>query len=244
VDIPQLTEAQGPDQDRHRDPSAWPPAIRYAVAQDTPRYWKLRIATIVVYKIAKDTGPLLAIIHRKKSTVLLTFASCAAECYGMTAPHPALPEPARRPAQGLRHQPRDGGARGLQGPPQRLRALARAVLHPEYEIETKTKERRYVDGASSRAALPFGYWEAKDEKDDLNAESSTSCAAATRRTTSSSRFPEVVLMQNGQVVMRAPVDVVAKSNFLLGLFFGYERRRSHSSARRWISSRPTTHGAR
>ena len=42
---------------------------------------------------------------------------------------------------------------------------------PEYELETKTKERRYVDGALLHTLrVPFGYWEAKDEKDDLDAE--------------------------------------------------------------------------
>ncbi len=45
------------------------------------------------------------------------------------------------------------------------------VFVPEYEIETKTKERRYVDGALLyELRVPFGYWEAKDEKDDLEAE--------------------------------------------------------------------------
>lgn len=42
---------------------------------------------------------------------------------------------------------------------------------PEYEIESPSKERRYVDGALLHGLrLPFGYWEAKDEKDDLDAE--------------------------------------------------------------------------
>jgi len=42
---------------------------------------------------------------------------------------------------------------------------------PEYEIETRTRERRYVDGALLyELRVPFGYWEAKDEKDDLEAE--------------------------------------------------------------------------
>ena len=41
---------------------------------------------------------------------------------------------------------------------------------PEYEIESKTKERRYVDGALLyELRVPFGYWEAKDAKDDLDA---------------------------------------------------------------------------
>ena len=45
------------------------------------------------------------------------------------------------------------------------------VFIPEYEIETPAKERRYVDGALLHALrVPFGYWEAKDEKDDLDAE--------------------------------------------------------------------------
>jgi len=45
------------------------------------------------------------------------------------------------------------------------------VFIPEYEIETKTKERRYVDGALLyELRVPFGYWEAKNEKDDLEAE--------------------------------------------------------------------------
>ena len=45
------------------------------------------------------------------------------------------------------------------------------VFVPEYEITTPAKDRRYVDGALLHALrMPFGYWEAKDEKDDLNAE--------------------------------------------------------------------------
>ena len=48
------------------------------------------------------------------------------------------------------------------------------VFVPEYEIETKTKDRRYVDGALLyELRMPFGYWEAKDEKDDLDAEIET-----------------------------------------------------------------------
>ncbi|MGH8115450.1 MAG: hypothetical protein ACREPS_10435, partial [Rhodanobacteraceae bacterium] len=44
------------------------------------------------------------------------------------------------------------------------------IFVPECEIETPAKERRYVDGALLYGLrLPFGYWEAKDEKDDLDA---------------------------------------------------------------------------
>ena len=45
------------------------------------------------------------------------------------------------------------------------------IFVPEYEIATPAKDRRYVDGALVHALrVPFGYWEAKDEKDDLDAE--------------------------------------------------------------------------
>ena len=44
------------------------------------------------------------------------------------------------------------------------------VFIPEYELESKTKERRYVDGALLyELRVPFGYWEAKDPDDDLDA---------------------------------------------------------------------------
>ena len=55
-----------------------------------------------------------------------------------------------------------------------LKAMGRThelVFIPEYEIFSPTKERRYVDGALlHHLRTPFGYWEAKDEKDDLDAE--------------------------------------------------------------------------
>jgi hypothetical protein len=43
---------------------------------------------------------------------------------------------------------------------------------PEYEHLTAMDERRYVDGAlvEPQLRLPFGYWEAKDSDDDLDAE--------------------------------------------------------------------------
>jgi len=58
-----------------------------------------------------------------------------------------------------------------------LKGWARAhdlIFVPEYEITTPGKARRYVDGALLYALrAPFGYWEAKDEKDDLNLEIET-----------------------------------------------------------------------
>ncbi|MBT2143737.1 MULTISPECIES: hypothetical protein [unclassified Rhodanobacter] len=45
------------------------------------------------------------------------------------------------------------------------------MLVPEYEIESPAKERRYVDGALPHALrMPYGHWEAKDDRDDLDAE--------------------------------------------------------------------------
>jgi hypothetical protein len=45
------------------------------------------------------------------------------------------------------------------------------VFVPEYELDTATKDRRYVDGALlHELRVPFGYWEAKDEADDLDEE--------------------------------------------------------------------------
>src|SRR3546814_2100628 len=53
-----------------------------------------------------------------------------------------------------------------------LKCYARShdlVFVPEFEIESPARERRYVDCALLHALrLPFGYWEAKDEKDDLD----------------------------------------------------------------------------
>lgn len=45
------------------------------------------------------------------------------------------------------------------------------IFVPEYEYITATKDRRQVDGAVLHALrVPLGYWEAKDEEDDLDEE--------------------------------------------------------------------------
>ena len=99
------------------------------------------------------------------------------------------------------------------------------VFVPEYEIETKAKDRRYVDGALLyELRMPFGYWEAKDEKDDLDAEIETKF----RRGYPQDNIifedsTEAVLIQNRQEVMRCGVDDVAALEKLLVLFFAYER---------------------
>ncbi len=97
------------------------------------------------------------------------------------------------------------------------------VFIPEYEIETKTKERRYVDGALLyELRVPFGYWEAKDEKDDLEAEIEHKFKRG---------YPQdniifedsksAILIQDREEVMRALVDDKKSLEKLLNLFFGY-----------------------
>lgn len=96
---------------------------------------------------------------------------------------------------------------------------------PEYELETKTKERRYVDGALLHTLrVPFGYWEAKDEKDDLDAEIAHKFKRGYPKTNIIfDDTKQVVLIQHGEEVMRCSVDHVAQLEKLLKLFFGYER---------------------
>ena len=45
------------------------------------------------------------------------------------------------------------------------------IFIPEYEYITPSKDRRLIDGALLHALrVPLGYWEAKDEADDLDEE--------------------------------------------------------------------------
>lgn len=99
------------------------------------------------------------------------------------------------------------------------------IFVPEYEIATPAKDRRYVDGALVHALrVPFGYWEAKDEKDDLDAE----IEVKKRR-----GYPQdniifedsnrAVLVQEKEEVYRCAVDDVKDLEKLLSLFFEYER---------------------
>jgi predicted helicase len=96
---------------------------------------------------------------------------------------------------------------------------------PEYEIESPAKERRYVDGALLYGLrLPFGYWEAKDAKDDLDAEIDFKLRRGYPQDNivfEDSR--QAVLIQNKRETMRCAVDDVDKLQRLLELFFGYER---------------------
>lgn len=96
---------------------------------------------------------------------------------------------------------------------------------PEYEFETTAKERRYVDGALLHTLrVPFGYWEAKDEKDDIDAEIATKFRRGYPKTNILFEDSKTaVLLQNGAEVMRCPVEDVKRLGQLLKLFFAYER---------------------
>lgn len=109
-----------------------------------------------------------------------------------------------------------------------LKGYARShdlVFVPEYQIESPARERRYVDGALlHELRLPFGYWEAKDEKDDLDAE----IALKFKRGYPKDNIifddsSQAVLIQNGIEVIRCKVDDVDTLQKLLNLFFGYQR---------------------
>jgi predicted helicase len=99
------------------------------------------------------------------------------------------------------------------------------VFVPEYEILTPAKERRYVDGALlHELRMPFGYWEAKDEKDDLDTEIETKFRRGyPRDNIIFEDSTHAVLIQNRTEVMRCSVEDVAELEKLLQLFFGYER---------------------
>ena len=99
------------------------------------------------------------------------------------------------------------------------------VFIPEHEVASPTKERRYVDGALMHTLrVPFGYWEAKDEKDDLDAEIEYKFKRGYPKTNIIFEDSETaVLIQHGEEVMRCGVEDVAKLEQLLKLFFGYLR---------------------
>jgi hypothetical protein len=100
------------------------------------------------------------------------------------------------------------------------------IFVAEYEIESPTKERRYVDGALlHELRVPFGYWEAKDTGDDLNAEIARKFKRGYPQDNiifEDSR--EAVLIQHRAEVIRCSVEDVSRLEKLLGLFFAFERQ--------------------
>ena len=111
------------------------------------------------------------------------------------------------------------------------------IFVPEYEITTPAKERRYVDGALLHALrLPFGYWEAKDEKDDLDSEIDLKLRRGyPRDNIIFEDSTEAVLLQNGKEVFRCAVDDVISLEKLLKLFFGFRSSNCHSSGEAGVS---------
>ena len=97
------------------------------------------------------------------------------------------------------------------------------IFVPEYRLPTR--ERRDVDGALlHELRVPFGYWEAKDEHDDLDKEIEKKFRRG---------YPQdniifedslkAVLIQDRREVMRCPVDDPERLEKLLGFFFAHER---------------------
>ncbi len=99
------------------------------------------------------------------------------------------------------------------------------VFVPEYEIKTLARDRRYVDGALLHALrMPFGYWEAKDAKDDLDAEIEFKFKRGyPQDNIIFEDSTQAVLIQHREEVMRCAVEDVAQLEKLLGLFFAFER---------------------
>ena len=99
------------------------------------------------------------------------------------------------------------------------------VFIPEYEYTTLAKDRRYVDGVLLHTLrVPFGYWEAKDSRDDLDSEIDKKFRAGYPRTNIIFEdSTQAVLIQHGEEVMRCGVEDIAALEKLLKLFFSYER---------------------
>ena len=99
------------------------------------------------------------------------------------------------------------------------------IFVPEYKLDTATRDRRFVDGALlHELRVPFGFWEAKDEEDDLDVE----IQKKFRRGYPQDNIvfedsTEAVLIQNRQEIMRCPVIDPDRLEKLLDLFFSHER---------------------
>ena len=98
-------------------------------------------------------------------------------------------------------------------------------LLEEHEFETKLKTKVYPDGTIVHdLRVPLGYWEAKDTKDDLDAEIAGKISKG--YPTSNIIFENselAVLYQHGGEVVRASMQDADELTRLLTLFFEYER---------------------
>ncbi|MFD2780821.1 N-6 DNA methylase [Novosphingobium pokkalii] len=97
---------------------------------------------------------------------------------------------------------------------------------PEHDILTAQKNRIYVDGALLHALrVPFGYWEAKDADDDLDAEIAAKFRKGyPRDNIIFSDDHTAVLVQDGTELVRVAMDDTDALYGLLTHFFGHERR--------------------
>ena len=99
------------------------------------------------------------------------------------------------------------------------------IFIPQYRLDSLTKDKRWVDGALvHELRVPFGYWEAKDDADDLDEE----IARKFKRGYPQDNIifedsTEAVLIQRREEVMRCQVTDVKALEKLLKLFFGFER---------------------
>ncbi len=96
---------------------------------------------------------------------------------------------------------------------------------PEYKLDSATKDTRFVDGALlHELRVPFGYWEAKDAKDNLDEE----IAFKFKRGYPQDNIifedsTQAVLIQHREEMMRCDVADVQALEKLLKLFFSFER---------------------
>lgn len=100
------------------------------------------------------------------------------------------------------------------------------VFIPEYKLDSATRDTRFVDGALlHELRVPFGYWEAKDAKDDLDAEIAFKFGRGyPQDNIIFEDSTQAVLIQHREEVMRCDVTDVKALEKLLKLFFAYERR--------------------
>lgn len=98
-------------------------------------------------------------------------------------------------------------------------------LLEEQPFDTKLKTRVIPDGTIVHSLrVPHGYWEAKDSKDDLDAEIAAKIAKGYPTDNILYENSELaVLIQNGAEVVRAPMQDADALSRLLTLFFAYER---------------------
>jgi predicted helicase len=99
------------------------------------------------------------------------------------------------------------------------------VFLAEFPHKTLTKTNVTIDGALlHELRMPLGYWEAKDEKDDLDEEIEKKFKKGyPQDNIIFSDDKNVVLIQHKEEVLRASVEDTAKLAQLLKLFFGFER---------------------